>query len=250
MKSLIETNKQLAAEGRWDLDYHLPAERIYQYPNDAIRPVSDLAVVSKEKRDPTESPEESFIYVDISSVDVSAGVISGATEILGEDAPSRARMSIQAFDVLVSTVRPTRGAVAVVPVELHAQICSTGFVVLRCSKGVNPFFLHFVLRLPSTAEQFRKFATGSSYPAILDSDVLKTLVPKVSQEDQEALAQYTIQALRERERTVKAADQELQQKIEQADLALHGEVVLPEIADALQEVETVSLEQQLTELLK
>ncbi|GAA4421985.1 hypothetical protein GCM10023187_57800 [Nibrella viscosa] len=37
--------------------------------------------------------------------------------------------------------------------------------------------LHFALRLNSTIEQFRKFSTGSSYPAILDSDVEKTLIP-------------------------------------------------------------------------
>jgi hypothetical protein len=249
MKTLIETNLQLAAEGRWDLDYHLPPEIIRQYPEASVGTVSELARVSKEMRDPTGHPEESFSYVDISSVDVGAGVIGTATNILGEEAPSRARMSIRAYDVLVSTVRPTRGAIAVVPVELHGQICSTGFVVLRCKAGVNPFFLHFVLRLRSTAEQFRKFATGSSYPAILDSDVLKTLVPRLSQADQDDLAGFTNEALLEREQIVAEAELRFQEMADRADMVLRGTEKLPVRPDASRNVATSVLEEELMALL-
>jgi restriction endonuclease S subunit len=194
MKFLVKENFALAREGRWDIDYHLPAEGILRYPQERLIPVSTLADVPNKTRDPGQKLEEAFIYVDIASVDVLTGTINNPQELTGEEAPSRARMVIRAFDVIVSTVRPTRGAVAVVPPELDNQICSTGFCVLRCKEGVNPYYLHFVLRLDSTLEQFRKFSTGSSYPAILDSDVSKTLIPSATRDEQDAIAKTIMAA--------------------------------------------------------
>lgn len=104
---------------------------------------------------------------------------------------------MSAFDLIVSTCRPTRGAIAVVPVKLHNQIVSTAFSILRPRKDVNPFYLHYALRLPSTLEQFRKWSTGSSYPAILDSDVKKTVIPVPDADTQDAIAAKIVAALRE-----------------------------------------------------
>ena len=80
-------------------------------------------------------------------------------------------------DIIISTCRPTRGAIAIVPKELDNQICSTGFCVIRAKNGVSNKYLHFILRSAVVKEQFRKFSTGSSYPAILDDDVRKTVIP-------------------------------------------------------------------------
>lgn len=189
MKYLIKTNANLVDEGRWDIDYHLPAEKIREFPSELVVSVSEVAELSKKTRDPGRKPEEKFSYVDIASIDVNTGKITNPQELIGEEAPSRARKVIQAFDVIISTVRPTRGAIAVIPPFLHNQICSTGFCVLKCKPSVNPFYLHFLLRSDATSEQFRKFSTGSSYPAILDEDVLKTHIPY------DALRQDTITQL-------------------------------------------------------
>lgn len=209
MKSLIKTTQILVKEGRWDIDYHLPAEGIRNFPAERVAPVSRLAVASNEARNPTLKPDKVFLYVDIASIDIETGTIVNPQELTGEEAPSRARMVIRAFDILVSTVRPTRGAVAVVPPELDNQICSTGLCVVRCNPDVNPFYLHFVLRLDSTLEQFRKFSTGSSYPAILDEDVEKTLVPMASPDEQNYIAKAIRAALKKREDLLKKARQEM-----------------------------------------
>jgi hypothetical protein len=220
VKALVRSNEQLVGEGRWDLDYHLPPELIERYPADRRTRVSRYARVSKEKRDPSQEPDKSFMYVDIASVDVDAGAVTNPQELSGEEAPSRARMVIHAYDVVVSTCRPTRGAVAVVPPELHGEICSTGFTVLRCKDGVNPFFLQYVLRLDSTLEQFRKFATGSSYPAILDNDVLKTRVPAATSEEQDAIAMSTVAALDGWRHALDEANSEFRAALAQAETLL------------------------------
>ena len=172
--SSLKTLGSLNEVGRWDIDFHLPAEGIAEFPNELHKRVDEWATLAKEKRDPTKMPDALFRYVDIASVDVMVGAIQNPQDLSGEEAPSRARKVVAAFDVIVSTCRPTRGAIAVVPPELHDQIVSTAFSVWRSCDAINPFYLLFALRLPSTLEQFRKWSTGSSYPAILDEDVAKT----------------------------------------------------------------------------
>ena len=53
---------------------------------------------------------------------------------------------------------------------------------------MNNQYLHFILRSALVKEQFRKFSTGSSYPAILDSDVEKTIIPLPSEPEQATIA--------------------------------------------------------------
>ncbi|MFO0789071.1 MAG: hypothetical protein U0805_06410 [Pirellulales bacterium] len=208
MKTRVETTARLVAEGRWDIDYHMPPTLIKEFPDGIVKRVSEFAVVSKTKRDPTKRPDEKFQYIDIASVDVVTGTIANPQEITGAEAPSRARKVVRAFDIIISTCRPTRGAIAVVPEELHGEICSTGFSVIRTKPGVNPFYLHFALRLASTLEQFRKWSTGSSYPAILDDDVLKTQIPCPDATGQDNLARTLRSALKSRATAVARANAE------------------------------------------
>jgi restriction endonuclease S subunit len=177
MKQLLVVQKELIKEERWDFDFHEPPSLIKTFQRSSLRKVIEFADVVKAKKDPTKRPDEVFHYIDIASIDVETGGVARTQELTGGEAPSRARKLVQAYDIIISTCRPTRGAIAVIPEELHGQICSTGFSVVRAKPSINPYYLHFALRLDSTTEQFRKFSTGSSYPAILDSDVEKTLIP-------------------------------------------------------------------------
>lgn len=199
MKTLIATQETLSTAGRWDIDFHLPAELIREYPEKCCIPVRDVADVIKAKRDPTKKPEQTFWYIDISSINVVTGKIESPQQLKGKDAPSRARKVVHAYDIIISTCRPTRRAIAVVPELLHGEICSTGFSVIRCKNKINPFYLHFALRLASTMEQFRKWSTGSSYPAILDEDVEKTIVPIPPPEVQDRIAEIVRKATAKRE---------------------------------------------------
>lgn len=206
MKTLSKTRVELQKAARWDIDFHLPAEGVKCFSRSILKRVDQVAVISKDKRDPGRKPEEVFQYIDISSVDVQVGSIANQQDLEGSEAPSRARKVVRAFDLLVSTCRPTRGAVAVVPKELHNQIASTGFSVVRPMRGVNPYYLHYALRLPSTVEQFRKWSTGSSYPAILDEDVAKTLIPVPDPDEQDRIAGLLVRAFGARDKEIRIAN--------------------------------------------
>ena len=226
MKTLLKTRAELQAAGRWDIDFHLPPEGIRQFPAMLLKRVDDAAALAKDKRDPTREPESVFQYIDISSIDVTVGEVANPQDVEGSDAPSRARKVVRAFDVVVSTCRPTRGAIAVVPPQLHNQIASTGFSIVRCRDGVNPFYLHYALRLPSTLEQFRKWSTGSSYPAILDEDVAKTLIPIPSPEEQDRIAQLVVTALHAREGRIRSANAEWRRTLDTITGELSGHPVV------------------------
>lgn len=141
------------------------------------RPLNEVFTYSSETCDPTKNPLETFDYVGIASIDVHLGSITAPMKIVGEFAPSRARRVIRKGNILVSTVRPTRGAIAIVPPELDGQICSTGFAVLEPKDEVEPLFLHSMLRMNVVRQQFGRFATGASYPAIIKTDMNEVLLP-------------------------------------------------------------------------
>jgi hypothetical protein len=228
MKTLIRNQSELRKAARWDIDFHLPAEGIKKFPSNLLCRVDQVANTGKDKRDPTKTPEVVFQYIDISSVDVSVGEITNPQETEGLEAPSRARKVVQAFDLIISTCRPTRGAIAVVPPSLHNQIASTGFSIIRPHDNVNPFYLHYALRLPSTLEQFRKWSTGSSYPAILDDDVAKTLIPVPDAIEQDRIAGLLMRAFDERARAIQKIDGAWRSTLNDIFCSLSGQKVAPD----------------------
>lgn len=223
MKTLVIEKSRLLAAKRWDIDFHLPAEGIQKYPQTLLKKVKDVAQIRKEKRDPRLEPEEAFKYIDISCIDVQTGLVNNHQDLLGEEAPSRARKVVSAYDILISTCRPTRGAIAVVPIDFHNEVASTGFSVLKAKDGVNPFYLFFALRLDSTLEQFRKFSTGSSYPAILDEDVLNTFIPVPSLDEQNRIAEEVFLQIKKRENMINEANQLLKEQFNAIENFLSGD---------------------------
>jgi hypothetical protein len=252
MKTLVKIRKELQAAGRWDIDFHLPAEGVNGFPKTLLKRVDQVADIAKDKRDPGREPESSFQYIDIAAVDVAIGSISTPQDMEGSEAPSRARKVVRAFDVIVSTCRPTRGAIAVVPVRLHNQIASTAFSIVRPHSDINPFYLHYALRLPSTLEQLRKWSTGSSYPAILDSDVKKTLIPVPAADIQDAIAARVMSALRERAKVIQSADKAWLTTLKGITASLSGGVpddeFLPDDAEDFETFSTVEIQQILKDL--
>lgn len=139
-----------------------------------------LVQCSNETTNPLERPEDTFSYVDIGNIDTRWGRIR-AEPMFGKDATSsRVRRVMRKGQVLVSTTRPTRKAIAVVPEELDGQVCSTGFAVLNCLDDIDSRYLFHILRSELMRYQLERFASGSSYPEInkkKDLPLLKVPVP-------------------------------------------------------------------------
>jgi len=137
---------------------------------------------------PERWPDKPFCYVDVSSVSNETFRITQPKEILGKDAPSRARKLIHRNDVIFATVRPSLQRVALVPPNLDGQICSTGFCVLRSKPDLlDPLFLYFYLLTEKIRRTVESLQDGATYPAIRDSDLLEQSVCLPSIPEQRAI---------------------------------------------------------------
>ncbi len=122
--------------------------------------------------------EDSFTYIDISSVDRTCKEIVSPPEVRSSEAPSRARQLVERGDVLVSTVRPALNAVAYVTSEFHAATASTGFCVLRpLPSRLDGRYLYHWVRTPQFIANLASRATGASYPAASDAIVKRSKLP-------------------------------------------------------------------------
>lgn len=152
--------------------------------------LEDIVEINKESRDPTrKTPNDKFLYIDIESIEGGAGVIKTIKEIIGKDAPLRARRVVHYNDVIMSTVRPYLKAFAIAPKEYDNQICSTGFAVFTCKEKILPLYLLYALFSRSVIEQCNRMMVGGQYPALNNSQVAKIKIPLPSLLEQRKIAE-------------------------------------------------------------
>ncbi len=147
------------------------------------------------QRDPRQKPEESFVYIDISSIDKDLKTIVQPQYLLGSEAPSRARKVIRTGDILVSTVRPNLNTVALVPKQFDWQIASTGFCVLRTNPDLlNNHYLFYRTLKSDFVEYLTAGMRGANYPAVTDGVVKEVLVPLPPPSEQRRIVEILDQA--------------------------------------------------------
>lgn len=134
-------------------------------------------LVKTETTDPTHSPCNEFDYIDVSSVSNETLMIQETQRLKGKDAPSRARRLVRVNDVVFATIRPTLRRIAIVPEELDAQVCSTGYFVLRAKPEVDFRFVFYFLQTEDFMAAMGKLQKGASYPAVTDGDVRSQPIP-------------------------------------------------------------------------
>jgi type I restriction enzyme, S subunit len=183
-------------KSRFDVDFNMGFHKFDPYMNQVL-PVKAVAKFPKRMRELSKNPEAVFQYIDIASIDIQLGEIERAIQITEANAPSRARQVVQTGDIIVSTVRPTRGAIALIPNEMEGFICSTGFTIIHPTEKVSSAYLHLALRLSTTREQFRRRSAGSSYPAILENDIKETLIPVPDKKIQTEIATEVTQVYKQ-----------------------------------------------------
>ena len=154
-------------------------------PTWAQVPLSSITVDTTQR---VPLADEVIRYIDIGSVNRNTKSIESPQELLGKDAPSRARKQVAAGDTLVSMTRPNLNAVAMVPKELDEQIASTGFDVLRPVAGIDPRWVSYLVRTEAFVEAMSDLVQGALYPAVRSKDVRAHVVPLAPQAEQTRIA--------------------------------------------------------------
>ncbi|MBL8208550.1 MAG: restriction endonuclease subunit S [Blastocatellia bacterium] len=126
---------------------------------------------------PEDYPNKEFSYIDISSINNSTNQIIEPKRINGSEAPSRARRPVRNGDVLFSNVRTYLRNIALVTSTVNADICSTGFTVLRPNESVESQFLFRYVLTDEFIDRVSPTQTGTHYPATSDRAVLAEYLP-------------------------------------------------------------------------
>ncbi|HWF62664.1 MAG TPA: restriction endonuclease subunit S [Nitrospira sp.] len=153
-----------------------------------VKRIGDVVDTDPENLGNNTNPDLVFNYIALEDVD--RGFLRSHSEQLFATAPSRARRKLRLDDVLVSTVRPNLQSHLLFRREDGNWICSTGFCVVRCQKGVtHPGYVFFHLFANCVNRQIEALLTGSNYPAINSGDVRALEIPFPAYNEQAAIAE-------------------------------------------------------------
>ena len=173
---------------RFDPRYHSPffAENLSRIKSVNWCSLGSCCKLSEETWDKRVLFPDSFPYVEISTINTEDGTIERVETLPTAEAPDRAQMVVRSGDILVSTTRPTRNAIACVPCNTQVAIASTGFAVIReVDTGIlSKEYLYHVLRLGFCTAQFDQRSSGGNYPAITKDDLGKVIIPVPSHGEQ------------------------------------------------------------------
>lgn len=158
-----------------------------------VERLGDVAPAHKNKRNVRDTAESSFKYVAIGDIDIHLGRIKTFTKCKGNTAPNNAKRIMKYGDILVSTRRPTRGAVVTVPQDFDNEICTVFFTSLSVLnwEETDPFYISLFLRTSLGRLQFQSMITETAYPVISDEDVenITILFPPIEKQ-RELVSEY------------------------------------------------------------
>jgi type I restriction enzyme S subunit len=171
--------ESFGSTGRLDAEYYQPK-------------YDDYLKLIKNYRGGYEKIEDAFIsvktssnfqypaykYIEIGDINIGDGSCSYTERVL-EELPDNAKIVASKGDLLISKVRPNRGAISIVPYEFDNLIVSGAFTVLRQASKRNLEVLKTLLRTSIYKSWLLQSNVGTSYPVIRDEDVLNVLIPKI-----------------------------------------------------------------------
>lgn len=190
-KVVFETTfKRIEPGLRFDVEYNQPIYEAVEskFAGASCVKANAVARLNKAMVNPRNSPTNVYDYVDISSVDTQTGDYDFVS-LYGYEAPTRARRKPKKGDIIVSTVRPNRNAVAVIGEDSNRLVVSTGFAVLTPTK-MSPLVLFAVLKTEPVYAQIVRKATAAMYPAVSEDDVLDIPIPNLSESDSNKIEQH------------------------------------------------------------
>lgn len=166
--------------------------------------------------------KKGYNYIEIGNVNVTDGTYH-SNYVVTEDLPANAKTLVEKGDILISNVRPYRGAVTIINSNEQDLIVSGAFTVLR--KNPNSIFNNEVLKVLLRSTVYKdwllKFNVGISYPVIKDDDVLNLPIPFIEAKKQEQIAELVEESFKlkvESERLLDVAKKAVEMSIEENEV--------------------------------
>ena len=172
------------------------------------------------KFNPFTQSNKPFNYVELSNINASIGIIDGTSEVLGKEAPSRAKRVLKAGDVIVSSVEGSLEKVALVDKEQEGYLASTGFFQFRSTKFLPEVILvlakSFIFH--SQLEQRCAGTILTAVPKESIKDILIPIVPKQVQQKIAELVRQSHEARRKAHELLEEAKHKVEEMIERQSM--------------------------------
>lgn len=185
IKSFAES---FGTTARLDAEYYQPKyddfeKHVINYKNGYTTPGIEFdQIKDKCMKDLSEYP-----YVEIGDIDIGTGNAS-FNIVQTNDLPANAKIMTKRNDLIVSTVRPYRGAVAI----LHEDdlLVSGAFTVLRGGSKYPVQTLQVLFRTKLYKDWLLKYNVGTSYPVIKDENILNIPIPVLEDHIHERIREF------------------------------------------------------------
>jgi len=211
---IVNFSKALEAH-RFDAEYFQPAyEEVKNHLRMNLNAKRLIKLGRRINVKITPNPHKIYKYIEISDIKTDIGEVT-YTERIGSELPPNAKIPISGGELLVSKVRPTRKAIAIVPDNLkNNTICSSAFTVFNINSPLREY-VFMLLRSIVGSLQLERPTTGTEYPTIRDKDVENILIPILPLKTQQEIASLVQQSHEARKKAKKLLE-EAKRKVEEA----------------------------------
>lgn len=190
-KNTLHTTKKFSdfvQSGRLDAEYYQPK---YDEIEKAIKSYKGgydiVSNLFNQNVDVCDYKKTEYNYVEIGDVNVGDGSVS-FNKVETSELPDNAKRILHKNDILISKVRPYRGAVAIIDFEQEDLIGSGAFTVLQEKSTYKKETLQILFRTAVYKDWLLKWNVGSSYPVIKDEDILNLPIPILPDQIQTKIA--------------------------------------------------------------
>jgi len=177
--SFVKNYSDTQSAGRCDAEYFQPmyeeiVKKLLKYKNSYGLLIDTVSIKDKKF-----TPKEEVVYKYIELANISTnGNITGFTEALGKELPTRARRKVNPGDIIVSSIEGSLSSIALISESLNNALCSTGFYVIN-PNNINSETLFIFLKSKAGQLQLKKGCSGTILTAISKDEFEKLIIPNV-----------------------------------------------------------------------
>lgn len=180
-------NSSKLIDGRLDPEFYRPEyEKIIQKIRNYKNGSDSVKNKFKQNRVFAKRTQKEYRYVEIGDILIPTNTINYRI-VPSEELPYNAKIQLNYGDILISKVRPNRGAVVIVDNSAKDIIGSDAFVVLKENADIKKEILVVLLKTIFYRELLLKCSVGTEYPVIKDDDVLDLPIPIIQNKIQEEI---------------------------------------------------------------
>ena len=208
--------------GRLDAEYYATQYASY---SDFIKSHKNGYAMLPDVCDIVEQPyspilNKKYKYIELGNIG-NLGDITGYSEMVGAELPSRARRIIHTGDVIISSIEGSLQCIALVGENEDSTLCSTGFFVLRPTT-INSETLLVLFKSEPIQHLLKQQCSGTILTSIKQSDLQNIIVPNIDKSVQLTIAQNIQKSVMLRQQ----AKQLLEEAKLKVETAISGGVII------------------------